>query len=222
MLIGPTQDYLHTRFNYDPDTGTLTWKELGLIKRESDALAAYEEHKTFAKAAKALGLTVGCFQGRIESARESLKTGIVSPNHLGKQIPYTQVGQIAGCLRPDGYISVRFDDVLYLAHRLIWIMVHGEPPRDELDHIDRNRANNRIENLREADSSQNKMNQKRRADNKSGVKGVYLRKDTQKWSAEIKAHRRKVCLGSYSTPQEAQAAYRGANRLLHKEFGRAE
>lgn len=85
---------------------------------------------------------------------------------------YPKKGKIAGCLNPLGYVSIRVDSVLYQAHRLVFLYLYGAMPNDEIDHINGNRSDNRIFNLREASRSQNGMNMSLSCSNKSGVKGV--------------------------------------------------
>ena len=80
-------------------------------------------------------------------------------------------GSIAGTTRSDGYCQVLVNGRFYLTHRLVWLLFHGRLPK-ELDHIDRDPSNNRIENLREVDRSTNMMNGSLRSDNTSGTKGV--------------------------------------------------
>lgn len=67
----------------------------------------------------------------------------------------TRAGQIAGSLNTTGYRRIRIDGVRYPAHRLVWLYHHGNHPEDQLDHINRNRDDNRIINLRECNNSQN-------------------------------------------------------------------
>ena len=122
-------------------------------------------------------------------------------------------GDRAGCVARNGYILIRIDDRLYLAHRLAWLHVHGRWPTEQIDHIDRNRANNALNNLREVTNAQNAYNQKARQ-NKSGFTGVH--KENSKWRAEIKVSYKTVNLGLFDTPEEAHAAYIEGKRRLHQ------
>ena len=81
-----------------------------------------------------------------------------------------------------------------------------------VDHINRNKRDNRRENLRLANKSLNAFNSKIYKNNKSGVTGVYFRKDTKKWTAEIKVNYRKICLGCYETKEEAINARKKAEQ----------
>ena len=106
-----------------------------------------------------------------------------------------------------GYVQIRIDKKLYLAHRLAWLYMTGEWPVNDIDHINMNRSDNRFSNLREATRSQNLSNTRRRSTNSSGLKGV-------SWSAGMKAWTAQIChagvtknLGYYDCPAAASFAY---------------
>jgi hypothetical protein len=88
----------------------------------------------------------------------------------------------------------------------------------QIDHIDGQKANNMIENLRLANNSQNHHNLGVRSNNTSGIKGVYFDKARNKWAAETKAKGRKIFLGRYHTKEEAAKAYNEAAKFHHGEF----
>ena len=90
-------------------------------------------------------------------------------------------GELAGCVNTDGYVMVNIDRTRYYAHRLIWLMRFGEWPEGEIDHIDGDRSNNRLENLRCVSKSGNMRNQKRNSRNTSGFPGVVWDKSRSKW-----------------------------------------
>lgn len=123
-------------------------------------------------------------------------------------------GTNAGSLHVQGYIIISIDKQLYKAHRLAWLYVHGEWPTHgfDIDHINGNRADNRITNLRLATRSQNNANSKTRRDNISGSRGVSRWHRDHRWRATINGRH----LGLYETKQEAQEAYSIAAR---QEFG---
>jgi hypothetical protein len=85
-------------------------------------------------------------------------------------------GSIAGSICSNGYIYININYKKYLAHRLAWLYIHGEFPENEIDHIDGNKANNSIENLRTATRSNNVWNTKKGTRNTSGYKNVSLHK----------------------------------------------
>ncbi len=129
-------------------------------------------------------------------------------------------GQKIAAVDGSGYLQVQFAGLgSHKAHRIIWLIVYGECPK-EIDHIDGDKLNNRLENLRKCDRSQNVWNRKRQKNNTSGFKGVHLHRQTNKWRAMIRVHRIKHDLGLHETPEDAHAAYCEAAARLHGEFAR--
>ena len=126
-------------------------------------------------------------------------------------------GKRAGCQRPDGYRIVSINDVKIIEHRLVFLMHHGYLP-NYIDHIDGDKSNNRVENLREATPSQNQFNKGPTALNTSGFKGVSFYKGRKKWWARINIQGKKKHLGYFNTPEEAFAAYCAAAGEVHGEF----
>ena len=127
-------------------------------------------------------------------------------------------GALAGANMPTGYRVIRLDDVLHLAHRLAWLYVHGVWPTNQIDHINGNRADNRLCNLREATNAENAQN-RRKTKGKSGLMGV--RQENSKWLAEIKFNYKVIRLGLFDTPEEAHQTYLAAKQALHP-FSRAQ
>lgn len=118
-------------------------------------------------------------------------------------------GQEVGNLNNCGYLKVCLDRKSYLVHRLIFLMHHGYLP-ELLDHIDRNKLNNKIENLRECDKKVNSWNRDKQANNTSGFRGVSWNKAAGKWHAYIKIKGKRKHLGLFNTPEEASKAYEKA------------
>jgi hypothetical protein len=116
------------------------------------------------------------------------------------------VGNVAGSPHNAGYKQIRVDGKIYLNHRLIWVWHHGYFPEHGLDHINRNRNDNRIENLREVSQSCNMRNCKQRTDCSSGVTGVCWHKRRSKWQARIRIPGKLIYLGIYDTLLEAAQA----------------
>jgi hypothetical protein len=130
-----------------------------------------------------------------------------------------RAGKAAGSVTGDGYHYISIRRRPYLAHRLAWLYVHGEWPSAQIDHRDGNRTNNAIDNLREANRSQNAGNSKRRRTNTSGFKGVYFCSRTGRYVAQITCGYRKH-LGYFDTSKDAHAAYAVAAEKHFGEFAR--
>ena len=105
------------------------------------------------------------------------------------------VGDVVGCLGNDGRLHSQVDRKIYLNHRLIWLWHKGYFPEHEIDHIDRDKLNNRIENLREVTRTCNLRNTGNRSNNVSGVKGVCWYKRHEKWLSTIRVARKSINLG---------------------------
>lgn len=129
-------------------------------------------------------------------------------------------GREVGCKNTSGYLVVRIDNVLYYSHILVWVLMKGEWPADEIDHIDTVEDNNMWNNLRIGGRLGNTQNQKTPNTNTSGFKGVSFFKETKKWRSQIEACGRHYHLGYYVTKEEAYAAYCQAARRLHGDFAR--
>lgn len=147
----------------------------------------------------------------------NLETGIFT---WIKARPKIQVGSIAGGLDEYGYIRIKIDGKKYRAHRLAIFYMTGEWPPDDTDHKNLNRANNKWENIRPATKTQNFGNQRKYANNKSGIKGVCWDKDAEKWLAQIQVSNKKIKLGRYVSITDAQKAYTDAAIKYFGEFAR--
>jgi len=122
----------------------------------------------------------------------------------------------ARTVNANGYLTIGLLGRLYLAHRLAWVYIYGYWPNGDLDHINGNRADNRIANLREATRSQNNANGKLRCDSTSGVKGVSW--DVRRWKAYIDIGRKRHRLGSFKTLEDAIKARRAAEVRIFGKF----
>ena len=103
-------------------------------------------------------------------------------------------------------------------HRLIWLYYHGIWPKDQIDHINGIKNDNRIENLRECTVQQNQFNIKSVSGSSSKYKGVSWNKQRKKWVAGHKYKGKRYDLGRYETEEEAAEAYREATENLHKDY----
>jgi len=132
----------------------------------------------------------------------------------------TKIGSIAGWVNIDvhsqKYMNIEIDGKSYKLHRIIFMYHYGFVPK-RIDHIDGNRMNNKIENLREATASQNAMNSSVRKNSKSGFKNVFLDKVSGKWRVQLKINGKNYSFGSYKdleladlVAQEARSKYYGA------------
>jgi hypothetical protein len=130
---------------------------------------------------------------------------------------WMKTGMEAGFVMNGGYRIACIDGNSVMLHRLVFLYHHGYTP-EIVDHIDGDKLNNRIENLRPATRAQNNQNARTRKDNKSGQKGVRWREDQQKWSATITVDKKKRHLGYYTAFEEAQNAYLIAAQHLHGKF----
>lgn len=116
-----------------------------------------------------------------------------------------------------GYRRVSLFSQRYLAHRLAWFYTHGVWPARHIDHINGDKGDNRIGNLREADDQLNLENfRHHRVDNKVGLLGVHLHKQSGRWRARIQVHGKTIHIGMFDTPEAAHEAYKEAKRKLHE------
>lgn len=134
-----------------------------------------------------------------------------------KRSQNTKIGDEAGWITSDGYRKVRFDQKEIRTHRIIFFIEHGFVP-DVIDHINGNRLDNTITNLRACSKSQNGMNRGRQKNCSSGISGVCWNKAANKWQAYIKVNGRQIYLGVFLNKQEAAEAVSKARTELHKDF----
>lgn len=133
------------------------------------------------------------------------------------------VGSVAGTLVPRCcYRAVRIDKVAFYEHRLIWFWHHGVWPDGEVDHINRDRSDNRLENLRVVTREQNQQNTGRARNNTTGVRGVSFIRSQQRYRASIGFDGRRVIIGQFRTLEEAAAAYQSARTKHHSNFSSDE
>lgn len=135
---------------------------------------------------------------------------------IPKNFRRAKVGDAAGTVGDKGYRIVGIDGDYYLAHRIIWKMVSGSDPLDQVDHEDTDRLNNRWANLRAASNGPNIQNSRLRKDNRSGNKGVFWDAAREVWTATINTQR----LGRFKFKQDAINARVSAAAKLHGSFMR--
>ena len=122
-----------------------------------------------------------------------------------------RAGDLAGYVQNNGYRAININNKLYKAHRLIFLYHHGYLPKT-LDHIDGDRLNNSIGNLREATNGENQMNRKKNKSmnektTTSKYKGVTWDKDKQKWRSRIQNNKKLKHLGYFKSEIDAALAY---------------
>jgi hypothetical protein len=123
-------------------------------------------------------------------------------------------GSVAGGYNGKGYWLIYVDGYRYRAHRLAWLYMYGKMPEDQIDHINHDKIDNRISNLREVTNSVNHRNMKKPSNNTSGVAGLYWWDDRQVWQTFIGSRPRKS-LGNYKDFFEAACARKSAERKLN-------
>lgn len=114
------------------------------------------------------------------------------------------------CLGAGGYYKGGILGHIFQAHRVIWALVHGEWPDNEIDHLNHERGDNRIVNLRAVTRRQNQLNHKLHSNSWTGVHGVDLRKG--KWRASIRIYGDNKFLGSFATKKDAVKARKRAEK----------
>lgn len=127
--------------------------------------------------------------------------------HTGRGNNQVKVGDTAGTL-DNGYLRICFSDSEFghktvKVHHIVWYLVTGEWPTEQIDHRDENRANNHFDNLRLASCSQQNINHGVRADNKLGEKNICYRKKRQTFAVQISRDKKVVLYKEYKTIEEA-------------------
>lgn len=129
----------------------------------------------------------------------------------------------AGSLRRRGYRTICIDGHIYKAHRLAWFYMTGKWPKDQIDHINQDKSDNRFDNLREANSQENGRNCPLTKANTSGHVGVSRFKRTGKWRARLTLDNKDVHLGYFDNIEDAISARVQANieHGFHENHGNA-
>ena len=128
-----------------------------------------------------------------------------------------QIGAKAGYLTNTGYVRVTVFGKAYNLHKIIYEMHHGDTD-SMVDHRNRIKGDNRIDNLRLATKSQNEANTEKRSSNSSGYKGVYWLKNAKKWRAKIDYNKKQIHIGLFSSKHEAAKAYNKKAEELQGEY----
>jgi hypothetical protein len=129
-----------------------------------------------------------------------------------------KIGTIAGTVNSRGYRHIRIDNKFYQAHRLIWIYVYGFlNDFDLIDHIDRNRVNNKISNLRKCSNIENNLNRKVSSNSSSGIKNIYKTKSGL-YYVECGLNGKQYRTPKFKTVNEAVAVRNEFVRNIHRDF----
>lgn len=123
-------------------------------------------------------------------------------------------GKKSGSVNGSGYVIIKLNGVCYGAHRLAWLYMNNEIP-SVIDHMNRNRSDNRISNLRNVSTAENLFNAGNRRDNTSGTKGVSWNIVAKKWQARIRIRGKAKNLGFFESLDLAKEARESAEKKLY-------
>jgi hypothetical protein len=150
---------------------------------------------------------------RLEELFEYKDGHLIYKRTIGRAVKGMTVGWVEG----NGYRCTNVDGTRYRMHRIIYQMHHGWCP-EFIDHIDHDKQNNKIENLRPATQQQNARNKPLGRKNTSGFKGVCWDKCNNKFKADIRINGKSKHLGYFDDPKEAAESYKEASKRYHGDF----
>lgn len=231
----PTLRQLQELFDYDPETGSLTWRVVRGRCTIGSPVNAADRVKIDGVALRARWVAwvigTGCTprhasiahvngdRGDIRLANLRLRTapeGRVDAAFAATAVEYRPSdgrllrrpgGETAEIVRHDGYMMVNIGGGRFLAHRVVWLLAHGVWPSGVIDHINGNPSDNRIANLRDVTQQENCQNQ-------LGVRGSCLLPNG-KWKASIRSAGVTHNLGRFKSEPQARDAYLEAKTRLH-------
>lgn len=131
---------------------------------------------------------------------------------------HNTIGEIAGWKDNKGYIRLFVNRKKYMSHRIIWFYMTGEWPKDQIDHINGVKDDNRWCNLREATNGQNQANTKQKTTKRSKYKGVYPNSTSNTWWSSIGINGKSRYLGTFLTQEKAALAYNKAALMYHGNY----
>lgn len=151
--------------------------------------------------------------------QEKLKD-ILEYNSLTGEWIWLHSKKIAGTVQKNGYRYIQIEKKLYQSSRLAYLYMKGKFPDNIVDHIDGNTTNDRWINLRPATMSENQYNKIIPSHNKSGTKGVFWDKRSQRWIARIRKENKTVYSESFRNKEDAIEARKQAEVFYHGEYRR--
>jgi len=127
-----------------------------------------------------------------------------------------------GSVDKDGYLMIKHKNVGYRAHRVAWYLTYGSFPKGQIDHINHDRLDNRIKNLRVVTQAENAKNCKKSKANSSGVCGVHWCKTRNRWMSSITVDRKRIHLGVFDSFSDAVDVRKNAEVLygFHTNHGK--
>lgn len=131
-----------------------------------------------------------------------------------------KIGSVAGTVEKEGYVRIILKGKSERAHRLAWLFTHGELPIEFIDHINRNKGDNRLVNLRLASAIDNALNRGAGTNNKSGHKGVWWCKLKEKWKWQVTYSGKTKC-GTSLSMEEAIEQSTACRQHMHQSFAHA-
>jgi len=148
------------------------------------------------------------------------KTRLISQDELRQKVSYDlatgiftnkKTNKKLGTIDEYGYVRVCVDYVVYKSHRLAWLYMHGNFPNHQIDHIDHDRTNNKINNLRDVTHNENSKNLSISPLNKSGFTGICWCNTYMRWHARIYVNGKSIHIGYFLNKEEAINARNNAN-----------
>lgn len=160
----------------------------------------------------------------IEYAKEHLhfnfETGEVTWKKYPKNFNKVNKPIVAGTAHHSGYRTIVLQNKYYQLHRIIWAVYYGKMPTNCIDHIDLNKSNNRIANLREATNFQNGYNRDVYKNSTSGFKNVQWDAVSNKWRVRVRVNGKRHHVGRFESKDDAINAAKAFMLEHHKEFSR--
>jgi len=158
------------------------------------------------------------------TTHEELKSlfiyGTSTGNFYRKTSPCNSVkiGDKAGTVKANGYTYIRFQGKQQAAHRLAWLFIYGRWPTKRLDHINGDKADNRMCNLRLVTQSENQLNRKLCSRSSTGIKGVSTHSASGKYQVTLSVDGVKRHFGLFGSIELAELVARGAREKYHGEY----